>query len=266
MSNILIIPDIHGRTFWKECIKCECDEIIFLGDYLDPYNYEGISKQDALDNFKEILKFKSDNYDKVTLLLGNHDMEYISYNLPRDRYDSKNGKEIRRLFLDNIDMFNLVTYRYIKNKFISFSHSVIGQCWINNIKNIDNKINSMNIIDFITYLNDLVKSGDERKMGNILNHIGYSRGGYDPYGSVIWADVNEALEFCWEDKEKVNKPKDIDYQIFSHTQQSELPIITKYYACLDCRAGFLLNSEGILKNITNNEKEFTILFNLIDND
>ena len=37
MSNILIIPDIHGRTFWKECIKCECDEIIFLGDYLDPY-------------------------------------------------------------------------------------------------------------------------------------------------------------------------------------------------------------------------------------
>ena len=31
-------------------------------------------------------------------------------------------------------------------------------------------------------------------MGNILNHIGYSRGGYDPYGSVIWADVNEALK------------------------------------------------------------------------
>ena len=122
----------------------------------------------------------------------------------------------------------------------------------------------MNIIDFITYLNDLVKSGDERKIGNILNHIGYSRGGYDPYGSVIWADVNEALEFCWEDKEKVNKPKDIDYQIFSHTQQSELPIITKYYACLDCRAGFLLNSEGILKNITNNEKEVNISFNLIE--
>ena len=170
MSNILIIPDIHGRTFWKECIKCcEYDEIIFLGDYLDPYSFEGISKQEALDNFKEILKFKSDNYDKVTLLLGNHDMEYISYNLPRDRYDSKNGKEIRQLFLDNIDMFNLVTYRYIKNKFISFSHSVICQCWINDIKNIDNKINSMNIIDFITYLNALVKSGDERKMGNILN-------------------------------------------------------------------------------------------------
>ena len=43
MSNILIIPDIHGRTFWKECIKCrEYDEIIFLGDYLDPYSFEGI--------------------------------------------------------------------------------------------------------------------------------------------------------------------------------------------------------------------------------
>lgn len=264
MSNILIIPDIHGRTFWKECIKCEYDEIIFLGDYLDPYRHERISKQEALDNFKEILKFKSDNYDKVTLLLGNHDMEYISYKLPRDRFDSENSKEIRKLFTDNIDMFKLATYRYIKDKFISFSHSVIGQCWINIIKNIDDKINDMNIIDFIAYLNNLVKLGDEEKIGSILNYVGYSRGGYDPYGSIIWADESEAAEFCWN-KEITNKPVEIDYQIFGHSQQYELPIITKYYACLDCRAGFLLNSEGIIKNITNNEKEFKVSFNLIDN-
>ena len=95
--------------------------------------------------------------------------------------------------------------------------------------------------------------------------MGYSRGGYDPYGSVIWADESEAVEFCWEDKEKVNKPKEIDYQIFGHSQQYKLPIITKYYACLDCRVGFLLNSDGIIKNITNAEEEINVSFNLIDN-
>ena len=37
MTKILIIPDLHGRTFWKEpCYNWE-GKIIFLGDYHDPY-------------------------------------------------------------------------------------------------------------------------------------------------------------------------------------------------------------------------------------
>lgn len=35
-NNILIIPDVHGRTFWKYAID-KYDKVIFLGDYLDPY-------------------------------------------------------------------------------------------------------------------------------------------------------------------------------------------------------------------------------------
>ena len=37
---MIIIPDIHGHTFWKEAIaKRRKDEmVIFLGDYLDPHN------------------------------------------------------------------------------------------------------------------------------------------------------------------------------------------------------------------------------------
>ena len=62
-KQILIIPDVHGRTFWKEAInkfpKNEFPnmEIIFLGDYLDPYTgYEDINKEQAYDNFKEIIE------------------------------------------------------------------------------------------------------------------------------------------------------------------------------------------------------------------
>ena len=56
MENIhtLIIPDVHGRTFWKYAIqqypieKYPDIKIIFLGDYLDPYtSFEGITKNEA---------------------------------------------------------------------------------------------------------------------------------------------------------------------------------------------------------------------------
>ena len=39
--NILIIPDIHGRSFWEEAIndiaehRRDFDTVVFLGDYFD---------------------------------------------------------------------------------------------------------------------------------------------------------------------------------------------------------------------------------------
>ena len=55
MTNILVIPDLHGRTFWKEPIahKEDFDHIVFLGDYFDPYHWESINQQDAIENFKD---------------------------------------------------------------------------------------------------------------------------------------------------------------------------------------------------------------------
>ena len=40
MSNrkLIIIPDVHGRSFWRDAVKRNPGaEFIFLGDYLDPY-------------------------------------------------------------------------------------------------------------------------------------------------------------------------------------------------------------------------------------
>lgn len=76
---LLIIPDIHGRLFWISSTRKYPDlPVIFLGDYLDPYtHYEGILPNEALANFKEILDFKKANMERVTLLLGNHDIHYF---------------------------------------------------------------------------------------------------------------------------------------------------------------------------------------------
>ena len=45
MKKILIIPDVHGRDFWKEPVKKVLEDtnahIIFIGDYTDGYPTEG---------------------------------------------------------------------------------------------------------------------------------------------------------------------------------------------------------------------------------
>ena len=64
----LIIPDIHGRDFWKDAIDkvdISKDTVVFLGDYLDPYDQEfdgmpyDMLIEDTINNFKEILDFKT---------------------------------------------------------------------------------------------------------------------------------------------------------------------------------------------------------------
>ena len=74
MDNIhtLIIPDIHGRKFWKETLlkynKQEYPKlvIIFLGDYVDPYQFEGVTREAAISNFQEIINMaKNVDVDKV---------------------------------------------------------------------------------------------------------------------------------------------------------------------------------------------------------
>lgn len=49
MKRVLIIPVIHGRIFWKEdvtAMMADIDnhviDVVFLGDYVDPYPQEGI--------------------------------------------------------------------------------------------------------------------------------------------------------------------------------------------------------------------------------
>ena len=72
---MIIVPDIHGRNFWRAVRSCE-EDIVFLGDYLDPYNSEGVTREMAIRNFREILLFAKSR-PGVSLLLGNHDLSYM---------------------------------------------------------------------------------------------------------------------------------------------------------------------------------------------
>ena len=40
--KLTIIPDVHGRPFWRDAVKDAVKDVadtpvVFLGDYLDPY-------------------------------------------------------------------------------------------------------------------------------------------------------------------------------------------------------------------------------------
>ena len=80
--KIVICGDVHGCDYWKvgaEYLRNNPEaKMIFLGDYLDPYTgWEGVTSEEALVNFKELLEFANENEDRVILLYGNHDLFYV---------------------------------------------------------------------------------------------------------------------------------------------------------------------------------------------
>lgn len=237
MDKILIIPDVHGRDFWKTAKEKinEVDLVIFLGDYLDPYPHEGISKQRTIDNFKEILDFKLSNKDKVILLIGNHDLHYWpefaqSWGCRRDDY---NFNKISTMFLKNIEHFQL---SYMYDRYL-FTHAGVLDNWlkvINGEKNV-RYTPFLNLEKQITLnnLNDLL-------FDNIaaLWMISEERGGRDVYGSCLWADVHEHLY-------ETLIPN--VYQVFGHTMT--YPTITSEYigphfAMLDAQSCYTLHLES----------------------
>ena len=234
--EVIIIPDVHGRNFWKEVISLtdSVDKIIFLGDYLDPYPRENISKDVTIVNFKEILNFKKDNPEKVVLLLGNHDCEYaISKKICNCRCDLTNYKEIQDLFRNNFDLFEILYKFEQRDKHYLCSHAGIADKWLNTV------ISKDAICDRIVYLQNLFAVegySEDSLLAETLAEVGIARWGSDPVGSIIWRDITEPIS------EKYG------YQIFGHTQLKQNPIVTDKWACLDIREAFKLK-DGEIYNL-----------------
>ena len=122
MKKIIIIPDVHGRTFWREPIKkyknVEDVHIVFLGDYLDPYeDIDYIYKEEAFVVFEEIID-EARSANNITLLLGNHDLHYFGQFLSNYgcRRDELRKTDISHMFQSNIDLFNIAFETYINGK------------------------------------------------------------------------------------------------------------------------------------------------------
>ena len=220
MSKILIVPDVHGRKFWhkaKEMID-EVDQVVFLGDYLDPYSHEGITFEDALMELERILAFKEDYPDKVVLLVGNHDMHYIKTEfMDCSRLNIWRRAEVHEIFMNHINKFQLI---HEIDKYL-FSHAGVYLDWTTKYE-----ITLQELFDFKKFLEG---------RWNTLEDVSYIRGGWNKVGSCVWADIRESVQN--------ELPVMFKKQIVGHTQMESKPYITSRIACLDVRKCFILNTE-----------------------
>lgn len=248
--KVLVIPDVHGRTFWKKAYEYvdKVDEIIFLGDYLDPYPFEHISEEQAIENFKEILQFKK-KHDNATLLIGNHDEHYLPEFLDcwGCRRIEKSKQELSDLFVKNLHHFQIV--RFIDD--CIFSHAGVLKEWFDTITDRRPIGKTLPFSEFV-YLSEANKKLlnielTENGINSLLAHkvgrevlamVSRERGGRYSFGSCLWADIHEHFYY---DVEHLDK-----YQIFSHSLS--YPTLEDYYkdsnlAMLDCRKCFLFDTE-----------------------
>ena len=236
-NSILIIPDVHGRKFWKTAVeKFPETETIFLGDYHDPYPHEGITNAESLRNFIEIIEYTK-THPNCKLLIGNHDLHYL-IDIKGCRKDYGNEPIVSSLFLDNLDIFDLAALREINGKKYLFSHAPILMEWIHEVGETEN-------VDFLVkrlnrYFHDIENNDEE--LQKLLDRISRYRGGWDAWGSPIWSDLYEIYESGG------TLIASADYSIFGHSQLKR-PLITKECACLDTHNAYLLSSDGNIKSV-----------------
>ena len=253
--KILVLGDIHGRSFWKDAVEKhfdECDRIIFLGDYLDEYPDEGITRNQSKENFKEIIDLKSNNPDKVILLLGNHCMHYIDRNFSRStRYSSSNSWDYKEMFASHKSFFKLAHEEVINDKKYLFTHAGLMNSWVERNKDIIGELT-------VEHLNDLMKT--EKGVSALSDVSRYRTWIGEKSGSILWSDLQEKIKDYDISTGKIYVDEDsivdgYDYQIFGHTRLKNKAIINEYWACLDCKAAFILNENGELIETKEEENE-----------
>ena len=82
MNNpvVLVLPDIHGRDFYRSALREAVEEnieVVCLGDYLDPYFGDVLHEEGMFAPLKEMVELKKTRLHMTHLLLGNHDCSYF---------------------------------------------------------------------------------------------------------------------------------------------------------------------------------------------
>lgn len=244
--KILIIPDVHGREFWREPVKEVLEKtdarIVFLGDYLDPYPWDfghNHYQQQAIDVFNEIINLKKENKDRITLLLGNHDCGYrFDLKICDCRTDYRNFERIRSIFVENKDLFQLADELYVGDKHYIFTHAGIHKGYIEFA--FPTEYETINESNIVAYFNNAYFT-EEPKVINTLGMYDVYRGygGYD-YGSLVWADFRSWFGGDYDG---------YGYQVVGHTQLQHGcgGIIEENIADVDSAEPFIINELGELK-------------------
>lgn len=251
MKKILIIPDVHGRDFWKnpvfESLNDKNIHIVFLGDYTDGYPNEWEHNfdypQHTVDNFKEILNLKKQNQDRIILLLGNHDCGYaIGDDICSSRMDWRHRRELEKLFQENRESFQLAYECDIASRHFVFSHAGILKGWVQSVWRDESKNPKFNIVN---RLNNAWLVEDWNILDRLGDYDSWRGWGGCQYGSPVWSDIR-----AWAE---VTPEETYGFNIVGHTQV-KIPIVLGQIADLDCRKAFYIDDQGVLRDYDSDEE------------
>lgn len=163
--KILSLGDTHGSEMTLKIAnkyKNHVDHIVFHGDYCDSFYSEWPKQKEVLN---DIISFKKD-YKNVSLLLGNHDMQYLSFS----RCSGNQFlfvEEINQFLNDNIEHFKIVEQfdNYL------FSHAGVSKEWM-----------SLKGFDSIESINEAFYN----KNFKVFNYIGPDIYGDNYNEGVLW--------------------------------------------------------------------------------
>lgn len=183
MLKTITVGDLHGKQDWKVIDPLKYDKIVFVGDYCDSFTHTNL---EISSNLEDIIELKRAYSDKVELLLGNHDIQYMfsyhDFGCSGFRAHAYSG--LNFIFNQNKDLFK-VAYQ-IDN--IIWTHAGISNGWIKyNQKWIDETNEAFECINLADTLNKMLWS----KHNGCLHQVGERRGGYLQFGGVTWADLKE---------------------------------------------------------------------------
>jgi predicted phosphodiesterase len=170
----VIIGDVHGHDSWKQVVQQEqdADRIIFVGDYFDSFTVPGLIQ---VQNFQDIIEFKTTTDKEVILLIGNHDYHYfpeIGEN-GCSGYQTRMAPTIQHIIATNRDHLQMA-YQFDD---ILVTHAGVSSVWL------DDTIVMWDVENIAMYLNDLFNYQPSK-----VGYRSYRQVGDQVYGSYGFGD------------------------------------------------------------------------------
>jgi len=234
--KFLNIGDIHGIENWSiptfgsmdrfyDYLDGNCtiryphesyDKIIFVGDYVDSFT---LSNVEILHNLKNIIEFKKRFPNKVILLTGNHDMQYMKSEVycQCSGFRAEAYNDLHILFKENKDLFQMA-YQY---EDWLWTHAGVTKMFLNNcietMKHPSYRLydvtKDMNIVELLQVMFD-TNNPD-------IYCVGASSGGNSLMPSPVWArpedldndpiHLNQIVGHTNRDTVRINEINDIKH-------------------------------------------------------
>lgn len=245
--KVLVIPDIHGSTYWKKNFLDNVEKVskvVFLGDYVDSFN-ENEKGEVAAKNFEDIIQTTEKYKEKVDILLGNHDISYIyQFNGDPNVSGHQPNMAIRYndIFVQNKDRIKIVV-KY--GKWV-FSHAGFSRTWCRNtinyfraprFKNIKLPTNPVGLANWLWEHEDISTLNFSDMC---LDSLGDSI-----YSSPLWIRPNALLT----DAYYLN-------QIIGHTEvKTEKPLILKHKKNTLVLTDSMMHDRFLIVDTNNNDFE-----------